>query len=718
MTQESSGPIPWPSEVAQLLALTAFGFTLPLFRLADRHPDYFSHYYCDALDITIATAALFVLPPLFLAALSRLLPARIARPFLIGVKILLATVVFMGLLGPGMFVVALVGGLILAAVLTRLPAALLAIAAALVPIYFLTLSTIAVMFFGDWPEPPPPPPVKPIPVVLYLVDELPLTSMIDASGEIDARLFPSFARLRNQSTWFRNATAVNPYTYGAIPAILTGRYTDNVTPPSALVYPENLFTLFRSEDVLEAYEFGTRMMPLREGTRRRFEGARLDRLGSIAVDVARLFPLVFTGETTEGRRLTEVSQRLQLLTGQKFWFADLPSPVEYMESFLSHLDGKHEGGFYFFHNGLPHPPWHMLPRGGFYEANALDGYTMEVVPIPGHANRGVKEMTWTGDEGLVHLGYQRHLLQAMFVDAQLGRLLDRLEETGLGDRAMVIVTSDHGAYYGAHRKIRAYVGPGSEPVSGPNTEPSYAFLHCIPLFIKTPGQKEGRVTDINAEHVDIAPTVAQQLGVELPWKHDGHSLLDPAYTGRPLKRGVDAFSRKIEMEPVIERKLADARSRRAWFHDVPPEDPFPWYYRPLPYGAHVGAAVKVDTLIDATDVTATLEVPGTDGRPAWAKPGNHGYLKGCLHSPRLASEHLWIAVVRDGRVIAVTRSGFTGSTSSPFLALFPETIDGGDPAPEIHLITSPPGAPLKLERVKAARGDLSDCFRQPVESRK
>ena len=49
----------------------------------------------------------------------------------------------------------------------------------------------------------------------------------------------------------------------------------------------------------------------------------------------------------------------------------------------------------------------------------------------------------------------------------------------------------------------------------------------VPLFIKAPNQQTGGPDDRPAESIDVVPTVAEHLGVRIPWKVDGRSLLGP-----------------------------------------------------------------------------------------------------------------------------------------------------------------------------------------------
>src|SRR4029453_14302819 len=62
------------------------------------------------------------------------------------------------------------------------------------------------------------------PVVMILLDEFPLTSLLDSKGQVDARLYPNFAKLAGDSTWYRNATGVSGLTTWAVPSMLSGRY--------------------------------------------------------------------------------------------------------------------------------------------------------------------------------------------------------------------------------------------------------------------------------------------------------------------------------------------------------------------------------------------------------------------------------------------------------------------------------------------------------------
>ena len=75
-------------------------------------------------------------------------------------------------------------------------------------------------------------------------------------------------------------------------------------------------------------------------------------------------------------------------------------------------------------------------------------------------------------------------------------------------------------------------------------------LAWSPLFIKEPGQVDGQVVDDDVTALDVVPTVAEMVGVDVDWEVDGESLVGgvPA-ADRPKPLSVDepeAFEDRIE----------------------------------------------------------------------------------------------------------------------------------------------------------------------------
>lgn len=182
-------------------------------------------------------------------------------------------------------------------------------------------------------------------------------------------------------------------------------------------------------------------------------------------------------------------------------------PARFTE-FLDALDSDGGPTLRFLHLLIPHSPWLYLPSGVRYEG------VPSALPYDGQ---------WWA-----RLAHQRHMQQIGYTDRLLGEALRALEETGQYDESLIVVTSDHGDSF-------------SEGVSGramDDAQRAAAELAWVPLFIKAPGQRVGRVDDRNWEHVDLLPTIAEHVGITVPWRIDGISAL-----GEPRRTTSKRFDR-------------------------------------------------------------------------------------------------------------------------------------------------------------------------------
>ena len=111
---------------------------------------------------------------------------------------------------------------------------------------------------------------------------------------------------------------------------------------------------------------------------------------------------------------------------------------------------------------------------------------------------------------------QYRSLQA--VDRAVDRLLGAMEDTGRLDDALVIYTSDNGLLWGEHRWIKKEV-PYEEAIR-------------VPLIVRADAVVGAgvRTDDHVVANIDLAPTIADAAGVDLP-DADGNSLI-PLLAGR------------------------------------------------------------------------------------------------------------------------------------------------------------------------------------------
>jgi len=149
---------------------------------------------------------------------------------------------------------------------------------------------------------------------------------------------------------------------------------------------------------------------------------------------------------------------------------------------------------------LPHGPYIYQPDG------------TRTRPAPRDLLPGMNTVPGFHDEFLTRHNEQRYLLQLGFTDRLLGRLVRQLERQGIYDNTLIIATADHGIAFQVGVQTR-------RSVSQSNVEE----LTPIPMFVKRPGQRRGRGSDVYARTLDVTPTIADVLGWKVGYETDGHS---------------------------------------------------------------------------------------------------------------------------------------------------------------------------------------------------
>lgn len=519
---------------------------------------------------------------------------------------------------------------------------LVAAALALFPALFLLRSPVSELLFPDPGTISAPPVTSDTPIVLVVFDELPLASLLAPGRGIDAKRFPAFDTLAAGSTWFRNATTVAYRTSLAIPAILTGRYPDKLHPHAA-AYPRNLFTWLGASYRLNVFETASHLCPS-ELCPDPFASGPGERLRATLSDLVAVYPHV-----TLPPALTTWAPDVTATWGDFRGSSPDDEVAEHraagrvFERFLATLERSEEPTLSYLHVNLPHVPWKYLPSGKQYGPPGS-----RVLP------HGLEGPNWRHDEWAVEQAYQRHLLQLAYTDRLLGRLLDRLRDTGLYERSLLVVVADHGASF----------QPG-EPRRVVNDDNAAEIL-LVPLFVKLPFQEKGRVRDHRAQTIDIVPTLAEALGAEVPWEVAGRSLLslDAPVPPRQIVRVGKA--KEMTLHPVrgprfslldaaIERKtdlfrqgLYNIGAFRGLL-GTPPES------HPQGSESRLGVELAEPEAFDDVD-------PEGAYLPA--------QVAGKLRSAPAPPYHL--AVALNGEIRAVTRS-YTGPNGEQFWAMLPES---------------------------------------------
>jgi arylsulfatase A-like enzyme len=124
-----------------------------------------------------------------------------------------------------------------------------------------------------------------------------------------------------------------------------------------------------------------------------------------------------------------------------------------------------------------------------------------------------------------------------WADLWLGFLLGVMRESGLMDDTVVIVAADHGEAFGEHGTRQ-------------HGRQLYEESIRLPIFLRIPGQEEGRVITTPVALVDIVPTVLDLTGVEFPRSGlQGVSLLRTA-DGEAPDRPVFSMVADREVRPT------------------------------------------------------------------------------------------------------------------------------------------------------------------------
>ncbi len=222
---------------------------------------------------------------------------------------------------------------------------------------------------------------------------------------------------------------------------------------------------------------------------------------------------------------------------------------------------------------FPHQPYTPLKRWA-------DMYPPEKVPLPPSLTEPADRLppimrSWRGNErrpwnlakaarepGVYRRYIAYYLALVSEVDHQIGRILARLDATGLRDETVVIYSSDHGDFVGAHGMVE-------KCAVGHNV---YEETLRVPLIISFPPRfRKGGVCESLTELVDLYPTLVDLLDLKRPAGAaalPGRSLIGALTDGKPVQRAYAVSENWSQVTVITDRyKLGvwidpTARSRK------------------------------------------------------------------------------------------------------------------------------------------------------------
>ena len=639
-----------------LLVVWNFAVAQPLFDLFSRTAEFFVLRQSPPLDIILFVFLLSVgLPALSVLVVwgVRVVHAGLStwlHLLLLGcLSALLALQVLLALQGfpyvSGMVLLLGAGGIgLLTSVMYHLLSpvrtfcTLLSAGLVLFPSLFLFFSPASTLLFSQSADIAAVEIENPPPIVLVIFDEFSSISLMDENHRIDARRYPNFAAFAQDAIWFRNASTMSSWTPQAVPAILTGSYPLPNRLPTVSGYPRNIFTLLGGTYAFQVHGTITELCPHELCTQLREPWS--GRMRALFSDVSIVYLHLLLPE----------DQKSGLPSLQARWkdFADSPalvSPAEerqipahvwkaLQDSLLAQLDLRldrpqifrnflhairptHQPTLHYLHMLLPHVPYEYLRSGQTY---SVDG---------GHP--GITKEIWSGDVWATTQSYQRYLLQVGFVDTLLGQLIAHLKAADLYEKSLIVITADHGVSFRPHDNRRSV------------TKTNFADIMAVPLFVKAPFQSQGEILDHNVETIDILSTIADILGIKLPWSVDGYSAFSPEPRARTEK--ASSISTQIALDQ-FNTAVREAVSRQAAL--FPPDDPVVPHASPL---GLVGQRIQDMPMSDDAQFAITIDQLKHFAQVDPEARFLPTHITGTLHS----EEFRFIALALNGTVRVVTR---------------------------------------------------------------
>ena len=181
--------------------------------------------------------------------------------------------------------------------------------------------------------------------------------------------------------------------------------------------------------------------------------------------------------------------------------------------------------FLFVHYFDPHSDYSARPEYVAMFARDYDG------PIDGSTG----QLLSIRAEGVRLAGADLEHLTALYdaeirqLDDQLARLFRALDERGLSDRTLVVITSDHGEELMEHGSVL-------------HGRTMYQEVIGIPLLVRGPGVPRGMRVAQNVSLTDLMPTLLEVLAIAAPAGLEGRSVVDYWRRPDPQQPGHLAFA--------------------------------------------------------------------------------------------------------------------------------------------------------------------------------
>ena len=282
---------------------------------------------------------------------------------------------------------------------------------------------------------------------------------------------PGFVALTNTATLFKQARSQAPWTTPSFASMITGRYPCDISP-----------------------------------------SLNFDRIPDFALTLAEILrPLGYTTGTVCGNpHMGDQSSGFQQGI-DNFWYLGDAAPRESVKKTREFIyRSRFRDWFCFLHIMDPHTPY--IPPLNFAEKFCDPNYTGEI----GYEFN--LEHTWSfletpPPEQDIRRARDLYDSEVANLDEELETLFAYLAQTGLMEKTLIIVASDHGEEFFEHGRFK-------------HGHTLYDELIRLPLIVKGPGFFSGSEIETPVGNIDIAPSILKYVGVPIPDNMPGIPLQD------------------------------------------------------------------------------------------------------------------------------------------------------------------------------------------------
>lgn len=203
--------------------------------------------------------------------------------------------------------------------------------------------------------------------------------------------------------------------------------------------------------------------------------------------------------------------------------------------------------FVFFHTYKPHAPYIPIPPydtmfDGKYEGH-ITGSLSDIEGI----NSGQIQADQADLEHIESL-YDGEIRE---MDDQLAVLFDYLNQEGLLEKTLIVLTSDHGEEFGEHGSVAVH------------SHTLYDELLRVPLILRMPeAHPQQKTIEDQVQSIDIFPTILHIAGIPHQNRMSQGTSLAPLLEGQSLDREPNiAFSERTPSDGLFLRALRDSSQK-------------------------------------------------------------------------------------------------------------------------------------------------------------